>query len=278
MIELNSKNIENIQKTDKSFKIAIRKNMDRYTSNGIIASLISYGKKEFDGKNVKKEADKFVEKHGITIQTALDNIRYTVWDCIGIDEYYSGNSSTPYRERLDFVEKTIKEYKPTMVSLVKSEEIKTYDEAIAFFKTMLKSGEEGAILKAKDGKWKDGHVKWQCKMKLEMDLDLAIVDFNYGNAGTKNEGIISSLTVQTSDGLLETRPAGISEFDMDFITKNKDSLMGTIVTVKCSGLSNDREGNHALLHPVFKCFRDDKNTADSLDRVKAIQNMILGLE
>jgi hypothetical protein len=53
--------------------------------------------------------------------------------------------------------------------------------------------------------------------------------------------------------------------------------MGKIVVVKCSGISKDREGNYALLHPVFKEIRDDKTEADSLDRIKDIQNMLLGL-
>lgn len=250
---------------------------DRYTSNGIIASLISFGKKKAEGKNVKKEAAAFVEKHGITIQAALDSIRYTIWDSITVDEYYSSASTTPYTKRLEFVVNVIDEFKPTRISLVKSKKISTYNEAIDFFKEMLKNGEEGAVLKELNGPWEDGHVKWQCKMKLEMDVDLQICGFNYGTVGTKNEGLISSLFVKTSDALLQTNPGGISEDDMAYITENKDSLMGKIVVVKCSGISKDREGNYALLHPVFKEIRDDKSEADSLERIKEIQNMILGL-
>ena len=252
--------------------------VDRYTSNGVIASLISFGKKKAEGKNVKKEAEAFVEKHGMTIQSALDSIRYTIWDTITVDEYYSSSSSTPYSKRLEFVENVIEEFKPTRVTLVQSKKIATYGEAMDFFKEMLKNGEEGAVLKALNGAWKDGHVKWQCKMKLEMDVDLQINGFNYGTVGTKNEGLISSLFVKTSDGLLQTNPGGISEDDMAYITENKDSLMGKIVVVKCSGISKDRDGNYALLHPVFKEIRNDKTEADSLERIKDIQNMILGLK
>ena len=251
--------------------------IDRYTSNGVISSLISIGKKKAEGKNVKKEIEKFRTEHSMTFADALNAIRYTVWDSITVDEYYDNASSVPYYNRLKFVEDTIAEHKSTMVSLIKSKKISTYDEAMEFFKEMLVSGEEGAILKAADGKWKDGKPNWQCKMKLEIDLDLKIVGFNYGTEGTKNENVVSSLTVQTSDGLLETRPGGISETDMDYITKHKDSLLNTIVTVKCCGISSDRNGNYALLHPVFKELRDDKTIADSLEDVKNTQNMVLGL-
>lgn len=251
--------------------------VDRYTSNGIIASLISYGKKHAEGKSVKKEASAFIEKHKMTIRAALDSIRYTVWDSITVDEYYSSFSSTPYSKRLESVVNIIEEFKPTRISLIQSKKISTYDEAMDFFKDMLKNGEEGAVLKALNGVWSDGHVKWQCKMKIEMDVDLEITGFNYGTVGTKNEGVVSSLNAKSSDGLLKTKPQGIEELDMEFIANNTESLMGKIVVVKCSGISKDRNGNYSLLHPVYKEIRNDKNVSDSLERIKDIQNMILGL-
>lgn len=251
--------------------------VDRYTSNGIISSLISIGKKRSEGKNVKKEIESFEQKNGISMQQALDSIRYTVWDIITVDEYYDNVSKVKYNKRLELLNNLLDEYKPTMVTLIESIEVNTKDEAIQHFKQKLLEGQEGTILKSQKGIWKDGKPKWQCKMKLEIDLDLKIVGFNYGTVGSKNENLISSLTVQTSDGLLETRPAGINEEQMHYITNNKEKLIGSIVTVKCSGLSNDREGNNSLLHPVFIDFRDDKTEADSFDDAKKIQNMSLGL-
>lgn len=251
--------------------------VDRYTSNGVISSLISYGKKKAEGKNVKKEAEAFVEKHDMTVQKALDSIRYTVWDSITVDEYYSSFSDVAYSKRLESVVRIIEEFNPTRVSLIQSKKISTYAEAMDFFKEMLKNGEEGAVLKELNGKWSDGHVKWQCKMKIEMDVDLEIIGFNYGTVGTKNEGVVSSLNAKSSDGLLKTKPQGIEEADMEFIANNTESLLGKIVVVKCSGISKDRNGNYSLLHPVFKEIRSDKTSADSLERIKDIQNMILGL-
>ena len=51
-----------------------------------------------------------------------------------------------------------------------------------------------------------------------------IIGFNYGTSGTKNENVISSLTVKSSCGNVITRPGGISESDMDYITSNQDKL------------------------------------------------------
>ena len=53
---------------------------------------------------------------------------------------------------------------------------------------------KNTILKAYDGEWKDGKPNWQIKMKLEMDVDLRIVGFNYGTKGTKNENVINCFT------------------------------------------------------------------------------------
>ena len=96
--------------------------------------------------------------------------------------------------------------------------------------------------------------------------------FNYGTPGTKNEHVISSLTVQSSCGRVVTRPGGIDESTMTWITQNRSDLMGSIVTMKCCGLSHDNEGNYSTLHPVFKSIRDDKHEADSLEKIIEIES------
>jgi hypothetical protein len=57
---------------------------------------------------------------------------------------------------------------------------------------------------------------------------------------------------------------------MQHITENLESLKGTIVTVKCNGISKDRDGNYSCLHPVVLKLRDDKTTANSLAECLAI--------
>lgn len=101
--------------------------------------------------------------------------------------------------------------------------------------------------------------------------------FNYGTVGTKNENVISSLTVESSDGKVVTKPTGISEADMKKITANQESLMGRIIEMKCCGLSHDRDGNYSTLHPVFKSIRDDKDEADSFEAIQEIENMAKSL-
>ena len=74
--------------------------------------------------------------------------------------------------------------------------------------------------------------------------------------------------------MLRTSPGGISESDMKYITENQEALLGSIVEVKCSGLSQNKYGEYALLHPVFIKLRDDKNIANSLNECLEINKMI----
>jgi len=248
----------------------------RYESNGIISSLIDITKKQENrgSKDTQKKIEAFENKHGYTYQEGLDKIRFTVWDTITIDEYYDNVSNTPYIKRFENLKKLVSGLK--MVSLIETRVVGSYEKAIEHFQEMLNRGEEGTILKLASGTWKDGKPKWQIKMKLEMDIDLKIVGFNYGTG--KNANVISSLNCETSDGKLKTRPQGINEDDMAYITANQKKLLGTLVEVKCSGLSQDSAGNYSLLHPVFKMLRDDKRIANSLTEVKQIESMIKGLK
>jgi hypothetical protein len=72
-------------------------------------------------------------------------------------------------------------------------------------------------------------------------------------------------------------PGGFSDEDRDMIWANRDKYINTVVEVKCNGVSQDRDYNYSLLHPVFKEFRDDTEI-DTLDDVLLIEQMILGLE
>lgn len=250
--------------------------VSRYESNGIIASIISIlSKQESRGPaETAKHIDKFQSKHG-GFNKALESIRFTVWDTITVDEYFDQRSTTPYSERIVNYSTALYDLKPTMISAVEMHNVATYEEAIRCFQEALADGQEGTILKATDGGWKDGKPSHQIKMKLEMDVDLRITGFNYGTG--KNINVISSVNAESSDGKVVTRPTGINEAMMQYITDNQETLLGSVVECKCSGLSQDVDGNYSLLHPVFKSLRDDKDTCDDLHAIIAIENMVKGL-
>ena len=255
----------------------------RYTSNGVIASLIDIiGKRpERTQKENANKLSAFEKKHG-NLEDWLTKIRFTVWDCISIDEYFDKQSKTPYYKRLENVRELISNAKATMVREIESKEVNSYAEAMEHFQDVLSTEvdgvpQEGTILKAYDGEWKDGKPTWQIKMKLEMDVDLRIVGFNMGTKGSKNEHVISSLNAESSDGLVKTRPQGLTEKKMVEITANQDKWLGKVIQVKCNGLSHNEKGEYSLMYPSFVSLRDDKDTCDSLESIKQIENMVKSL-
>lgn len=246
--------------------------VDRNTSNGIINSIISISKKIQEDEDYSKDIKQIQDRHGMSYGEALGLIRFTLWDRIEIEEYFNGRSDKVYQDRFNDLSTSIDKFKCKMISLVETKQVTSYQEAMEHFVEVLNRGLEGTILKSVKAPWKDGKPKWQIKMKLEIDLEMEIVGFNYGTPGTKNQDVISSLTVTSSCGKVVTRPGGIDESTMSWITQNQDKLMGSIITMKCCGLSHDNEGNYSTLHPVFKSIRDDKDVADSLEKIIEIEN------
>ncbi len=253
----------------------------RVKANGIVMSLIDITKKR-DIRTLEETSKKitaFEKENGCTFQEMLDRVVYTVWDTITVEEYYNACSETPYFKRWENLTTVIDQVNVETIQLVEKKLVSSYEEALVFFSDCLNRGLEGSILKAYDGKWKDGKPKYQIKLKLEIDVDLEIIGFNYGTKGTKNENVISSLICQSRDKLLVTEPGGMDEKTMLEVTNNQESLLGKIVHVKSCGISQNKTGEYSLLHPRVgdQKFRDDKTVADSFIEIKEIENMAKGL-
>lgn len=239
--------------------------LDRYTSNGIIASLIDINKKREERGIIEtnKKINAFEKKH-MKFEDALNLVRFTAWDILTVDEFFTLKSETPYHERFRILNEVVSKYDTNMVSIVETKLVGSKAEIIEHFEEILSRNGEGTILKSYDGKWKNGKPVTQVKLKKEIELDLKIVGFNMGTG--KNIDVVSSLNCESEDGLLKTSPTGINEDDMLDITQRQQELLGTIVSVKCSGVSQDSNGNYSLLHPVYKGLRvGEKNVGNTLD-------------
>lgn len=241
--------------------------LPRYASNGIISSLITIATKQADGEDASKDIKKLETKH-MPYREALDLIRVTAWDILTIDEYFTRKCKRPYNERFKELCDTLYGYET--LSVVETREVYTLDDVMAHFEEVLKRNGEGTVVKSKDGVWADTKPSYQIKVKKEINLDLRITGFNYGTG--KNVNLISSLNVESEDGVLKTSPTGINEDDMEYITANQDVLIGKILEIKCSGLSQDSKGNYSVLHPVYKLIRTDKSIANTLTECIEINN------
>ena len=175
--------------------------LDRYTANGIVASIVDIEKKRatVTEKELNKKLEKFVEKHG-SYEDALSNIRYTVWDMITVDEYFAKVSDRTYAERSAILASTLGKFQMSRVILIEGAVVRSYEEAMLHFQQELLKGEEGTILKSLDGTWKDGKPNWQIKMKLDMNIDLRVIGLEFGEKGSKNEDVYSTINLETSCG------------------------------------------------------------------------------
>jgi ATP-dependent DNA ligase len=160
--------------------------------------------------------------------------------------------------------------------LVESVEVATYKDAVNLFQKSLERGEEGTVIKSLNEVWKDGKSWYQLKMKIEMELDLKVVGFSEGSKGTKYEGTLGAFLVETEDGLLKTAcGSGLKEKDgvRDEVWQNQDKYLGSIITVKCNGLSKNSAGGNSLYFPVFIELRPDKNNANTFKECQDIEDM-----
>ncbi len=258
----------------------------RSIANGIINSLNDILSKinERSEAETEKKIKAFLQEHTsdfgvdkITLQEVLDKIVYTSWDVITVDEYYAKESTTPYEERFETLNKIINNKKPTMIHVVESVDVTTLEEVMTHFQGTLKKGLEGTILKESKGTWKNGKPTSQVKFKLEINLDLKIIGFQYGEKGTKNEHVISTLILESSCGKLKTNPSGMNEKMMADVTARQNELLGTVVEIRCCGLSQDSKGNWSTAHPSVEELRTDKKTLDSLESAIEIENAAKGL-
>ena len=241
--------------------------IDRYTSNWIIGSIVIIWNKQTEGKDASKDIWKFIEKNNMTLEEAISKIVYVVWDYIPLADYEStATYSVKRSERLKILKEKVKQLGHKQLQIIETKLVKSSEEAMKHFQELVEKWEEWTILKSADGTWKDWKPAWQIKFKVEDYHDLKITWFNYWKIWTKNEKLISSVNVETSDWLLKTSPGWIKEDMMKHITKNQDKLMWTIIEVKCSWLSQDRDWNYSLLHPVFVKLRDDKTEPASLQK------------
>lgn len=245
----------------------------RTVANGIVNSVMDIFEKadERGEEETAKKIKSFTEKHGDLNET-LNKMRFTVWDMISVEEYFEAKSDIEYHIRFNSLKDTLESHRLQNVELIENKFIRTYEEAMEHFLDTQKRGLEGTIIKQASAGWKDGKPTYQIKMKLEMDMDLRIIGFNYGNKGTKNELVISVLQLESECGKLKTAPGGMTEAMMADVTERQDELMGTVVQIRCCGLSETERG-WSTQHPSIVELRTDKITCDTLESCIEIENM-----
>jgi len=248
--------------------------VDRLRANGMVSSMMDIIEKseERGEAETAKKKEAFEAKHG-NFDEALSKMRYTTWDVITHDEYAEAKSDRPYIDRYKQLEILMWEKNPSMIDIVETKFIKTYEEAMTHFIDALDRELEGTIIKSSSAGWKDGKPTYQIKMKLEMSIDLRIVKPLFGNKGTKYENVINGFDLVSECGLLTTTARGVKESEMEEFTEMGDDMIGGIIETRSCGLSQNSKGEWSLMHPSVVEYRTDKDTCDTLESAKEIEEM-----
>lgn len=224
------------------------KTLDRKTGNGIINKAVKGTMSEDEGNQV----------------------RAMIWDAIPFEDFENGRCDEPYNIRLSKLTNCFSEFQnhgafKHIAHLIDTYNVDSLYKAQQIFEKKLSAGEEGIILKTRDGIWEDKRSKGLIKFKGEFECDLRVVDWVEGTG--KNKGRLGALVCETSDGKLQCGlGTGFTDADRDSIGRE---AVGKIVAVKYNAKITDKKtGIHSLFLPVFVEIREDKTTADSLSSLK----------
>lgn len=228
--------------------------MDRKTGNGIIQKA---------GKDT------------ISLEEA-ENVIFVLWDILPYDAFSSGLWDVERKERRELLERALLECSTDKIRMIEYRKVFDIRGAFLYNNEAVSNGQEGTILKCETGIWKSHTSPKQLKMKVMIEVDLEIVDFNVSEVG-KRKDILGSISCKSSDGIITVNiGSGFKEKDSEWTTKSiwerRDELRGGILCAKTNGITWDkRTGEYSLYLATFVEFRFDKDTADSFERIKEIQ-------
>ena len=222
------------------------KPLDRKTGNGILNKAV---------KGTITEEDKL-------------QVRAVVWDIITLGVFSSGKCAVDYETRLGTVVTAVDHIGANlshMVSVVETTIVNDLEEAQKTFKTYFDAGQEGIILKDRNGIWEDKRAKHQIKFKGELECDLKCIGWEEGTG--RNKGKLGALVLQSSDAKINVSVGTGLTDDMRSTLKEKD-VLDKIVTIKYNSRISNKQGEDSLFLPVFLEIRQDKTKADSSSKIK----------
>ncbi len=208
--------------------------LDRKTGNGIL------------NKAVK----------GTISDEEASRVRMTAWDLMPLDDFKAGKCDVPYDERLR-----------SLFLIHRDDKMDIVDDYLAhdmhmvrmIFNEALADGQEGVIVKNTDSPWEDKRSKYQVKMKVELEADLLVTEWNEGTG--KIAGLMGSVTCVTADGGVEVGVgSGFNDEDRKMLPED---IVGKIITVKYNEVIQDKNKNtKSLFLPIYVELRLDKDKAD----------------
>ena len=251
---------------EEYFNPVLFKEMENFPNGYYTGELTIDGESRFTGNGLINSLNPPYEK-----------ITFTVWDYLTDDDYLE-KSKTPYYSRFESLSDIIEKHNSNRVKLVPNHEVNSIDEALKYVSDWMEQGLEGGVLKDKNNVFKNGTSGTQLKIKLKVDAEMRITGFTDGTIGTKREGKIGAIQFSNDEGTIKGQCSGFSDEELDLFTKNKDNLIGRIISVEFNDLvKSDNNDYYALSHPRFIEIRNDKDETDTLEKVIQLRDMAKSL-
>ena len=208
-----------------------------------------------------------------SLNPPLDKIIFTCWDFLTFDEY-TGKVKTSYIDRFNRLQNLIESRDFKQVKLVENHIVNNVSEALKQVSLWMSEGLEGGVLKDFNNTFKNGTSNTQLKIKLKVDAEMRITGFTEGTPGTKREGKIGAIQFANDEGTIKGQCSGFSDAELEEFSKNKDSLIGKIISVEFNDITKAENNEYyALSHPRFIEIRNDKNETDDLKKVIQLRDM-----
>ena len=251
---------------EEYFNPVLFKEMENFPNGYYTGELTIDGESRFTGNGLINSLNPPYEK-----------ITFTVWDYLTDDDYLE-KSKTPYYSRFESLSDIIEKHNSNRVKLVPNHEVNSIDEALKYVSDWMEQGLEGGVLKDKNNVFKNGTSGTQLKIKLKVDAEMRITGFTDGTIGTKREGKIGAIQFSNDEGTIKGQCSGFSDEELDLFTKNKDNLIGKIISVEFNDLvKSENNDYYALSHPRFIEIRNDKDETDTLEKVIQLRDMAKSL-
>lgn len=202
---------------------------------------------------------------GTATQQEEDMLEFVCFDLLGsamqIEQGF--DSSTLVTRRQSFIK--LESY--SHIYPVKSRFVEDEASAIKFFDRIVSAGGEGVVVKSHDSPYEAKRSKHWVKLKKEYEADVIITD---AKPHSKKNGMIGSLTVESSDGKVigsvGTKMSDALRKEL-YTLSSTGTLLGRIATIQFMELT-DKKGKRSFYLPRFIELRDDKEEADDLAKIE----------
>lgn len=195
-------------------------------------------------------------------------LKVMVYDYIkNINDFHRGADNTPCIERKSTVESLIKQSDCKHIEYLEPLYIgDDKEEIIKQLKIAEKNNDEGVMLNTYHGKYECKRSKELLKCKLFKDADVLVTDVLEGEG--RLEGVLGKIEIKfkyKGKVYINYVGSGFSDEERNYYWKNKDKLIGKVITINYFEISKNKQGSYGLRFGTWKgkeYIRSDKEGID----------------